>query len=113
MQVVGPSGINVERFQSKMKKDPINRILKYHELATQMRVKGGNDYIDYVEKLLACDVQEKKTFVDYELKLMTDFKQFNDLMYQKENEVKLVRMAAGYAWDWREGRLYSAKGIET
>lgn len=112
MQVVGPSGINVERFESKMKKDPINRILKYHELATQMRVKGGNDYIDYVEKLLACDVQEKKIFVDYELKLMTDFKQFNDLMYQKENEVKLVRMAAGYAWDWSSKNDKAAFDIE-
>ena len=112
MQVVGPSGINVERFESKMKKDPINRILKYHELATQMRVKGGNDYIDYVEKLLACDVQEKKTFVEYELKLMTDFKQFNDLMYQKENEVKLVRMAAGYAWDWSSKNDKAAFDIE-
>lgn len=112
MQVVGPSGINVERFESKMKKDPINRILKYHELATQMRVKGGNGYIDYVEKLLACDVKEKKTFVDYELKLMTDFKQFNDLMYQKENEVKLVRMAAGYAWDWSSKNDKAAFDIE-
>ena len=31
---------------------------------------------------------------------MTDFAKFNDLMYQKEKEAGLVRMAAGYAWDW-------------
>lgn len=31
---------------------------------------------------------------------MTDFTKFNNLMYQKEKEVGLVRMAAGYAWDW-------------
>ena len=65
-----------------------------------MRVNGGNDYIAYVKNILSGNVREKKTFDKYEFKLMTDFKAFNQLMYQKEEEVQLVRMAAGYAWEW-------------
>lgn len=65
-----------------------------------MRVKGGNDYISYVKELLSGEVKEKKEFKNYDLILMTDFAKFNDLMYQREQEIGLVRMAAGYAWDW-------------
>lgn len=52
MQVVGPSGINIERFSSKMENDRKNRLAKYFKLLTQMRVKGGNDYIGYIENIL-------------------------------------------------------------
>ena len=43
---------------------------------------------------------------------MTDFKKFDALMYQKEKEVQLVRMAAGYAWDWASKNDKSAYDIE-
>ena len=100
MQVVGPSGIDVNRFRRKMRIEQSKRILTYYNLITQMRVKGGNDYISYVRQLLSGTVKEKKIFGDYELKMITDFKKFNERMYQKEGEVQLVRMAAGYAWEW-------------
>lgn len=69
-------------------------------LQTQMRVKGGDDYIAYVKELLSGKVKLKKSFANYDLILMSDFAKFNELMYQKEKEVGLVRMVAGYAWDW-------------
>ncbi len=112
MQVVGPSGIDVKRFQNKMRREQAKRILSYYNLLTQMRVKGGNDYITYVKDLLKGCVKEKKTFADYELKLVTDFEKFNNLMYQKEKEVQLVRMAAGYAWDWISKKNKSLYDIE-
>ena len=65
-----------------------------------MRVKGGDDYIAYVKELLSGKVKLKKSFANYDLILMSDFAKFNELMYQKEKEVGLVRMVAGYAWDW-------------
>lgn len=100
MQVVGPSGIDVSRFHKKMEIEQAKRMITYHNLFTQMRVNGGNDYIEYVKNILSGTVREKKNFENYEFKLMTDFKAFNDLMYQKEEEVQLVRMVAGYAWEW-------------
>lgn len=100
MQVVGTSGIDVKRFRSKMQIEQARRTMTYYNLLTQMRVKGGNDYISYVKELLSGEVKEKKEFKNYDLILMTDFAKFNDLMYQREQEIGLVRMAAGYAWDW-------------
>ena len=112
MQVVGPSGIDVQRFRRKMKKDQSKRLLTYFNLLTQMRVRGGNDYISYVKELLSGTVKEKKNFSNYDLKIVTDFKKFNQLMYQKEKEVQLVRMAAGYAWDWISKKNKSLYDIE-
>ena len=40
MQVVGPSGIDVQRFRRKMKKDQSKRILTYFNLLTQMNIPG-------------------------------------------------------------------------
>lgn len=112
LQVVGPSGIDVKRFHGKMETERSKRMITYHNLLTQMRVVGGNDYIEYVRELLSGSVKEKKTFMNYELKLMTDFKRFDELMYQKEEEVQLVRMAAGYAWDWVSKNDKAAYDIE-
>lgn len=112
MQVVGPSGINVERFHRKMQNEQTKRITHYYNLLTQMRVMGGNDYIAYVKDILNGEVKERKTFDNYELKLMTDFAAFDDLMYQKEKEVQLVRMVAGYAWDWISKKKKDAYDIE-
>lgn len=56
--------------------------------------------IAYVKGILWGNIKGKKLFLNYELKLMTDFKQFNALLYRKEKEVQLARMVAGYAWEW-------------
>ena len=112
MQVVGPSGIGVTKFQKKMRTEQSKRVLTYYNLLTQMRVKGGNDYISYVKQLLSGELKEKKVFPAYELRMITDFRKFNHLMYQKEKEVQLVRMAAGYAWDWASKKDKSRYDIE-
>ncbi len=100
MQVVGPSGIDTERFDKKMEMDCKNRLSKYFKLMTQMRVKGGNNYIGYIENLLQCKQEKKQEFSNYELGLFRDFKTFQDLMYKKESEEGLTRMISGYSWTW-------------
>lgn len=65
-----------------------------------MRVNGGTDYIASVKEILSGEVKSKKNVANYDLILMSDFTKFNNLMYQKEKEVGLVRMAAGYACEW-------------
>lgn len=100
MQVVGPSGINMERFSDKMENDRKKRLVKYFKLSTQMRVKGGNDYIGYIENILQCKEEKKRTFSNYELGLFRDFSAFEHAMYKKEAEAGLTRMIAGYSWEW-------------
>lgn len=99
-QVVGPSGIDVVRFEKKMQDDLLNRMTRYFTLNTQMRVKGGNDYIDYINNIINQRNPKRIKFEQYEFKLVNDFRVFEELMRQKEEEVGLTRMVAGYAWEW-------------
>ena len=110
MQVVGPSGINIERFTSKT--DSFDkRMTAYFTLTTQMRVQGGNDYIDFVKKALSADCTEKYSSDNYDLKLYTDFSAFEKDMYDKNSKCGLTRMVAGYAWPWISKNDKSLKDI--
>ncbi|MDD3368836.1 MAG: DUF2075 domain-containing protein [Lachnospiraceae bacterium] len=111
-QVIGPSGITVNMVKDKVNTKFGNRMIAYYTLDTQMRVRGGNDYIDYVKKLLDGEAEAKKVFSGYEFKLVERFKDFNELMYQKEEADQLSRMVAGYAWDWISKNDKSLKDIE-
>ncbi|SCW62429.1 hypothetical protein SAMN02910456_02235 [Ruminococcaceae bacterium YRB3002] len=99
MQVVGPSGIAVERFENKVNSFE-KKITAYYSLLTQMRVQGGNDYIAFVQKALEGRCTEKYSSDQYELKIYTEFSKFEEDMYTKEAVHRLTRMVAGYAWPW-------------
>ncbi|MDO5406637.1 MAG: DUF2075 domain-containing protein [Eubacteriales bacterium] len=98
-QVVGPSGIDMVRFERKLGAEKSKRLISYYTLWTQMRVKGGNNYMSYVEALFSGNVTRKK-ISNYDFYMVQNFAEFNQLMYQKECEYKLTRMVAGYAWEW-------------
>nr|WP_295310175.1 DNA/RNA helicase domain-containing protein [uncultured Blautia sp.] len=99
-QVVGPSGIDFQRFDKKMQDSFKRRTIAYFTLLTQMRVLGGNDYIDFVKRMLTGECSYKYHSEKYSLKLYSDFVKFEQDMYDKEAKVGLVRMIAGYAWPW-------------
>lgn len=98
-QVIGPSGISLERISEKLNSGFRNRIRSY-TLFTQMRVNGGEDYIRYIKKLLNGSSSERTNFPNYEFKIIERFDIFNKMLYKKEKENKLCRMIAGYAWEW-------------
>lgn len=100
-QVVGPSGIDINRFDAKLKKDQKTRLVKYYQLLTQMRVKGGNGYIKAVEDILSGSCSTKAVFDNYEFKIIKNFADFNKKQQVKEKEYTLCRMVAGYAWEWK------------
>lgn len=99
-QVVGPSGISKEILRAKVNQSYKNRMITYYTLSTQMRVKGGNNYIEYIQNLLNNSVTEKMTFDGYDFKLVNSFGHFETLLQDKENQRSLCRMIAGYAWPW-------------
>lgn len=111
-QVVGPSGIDYERFNGKMRNAYKNHTISYCTLMTQMRVQGGNAYIDFVKNVLAGTCKKKYHSPKYDLKLYTDFAKFENDMYEKEAETGLSRMVAGYAWPWNSKSDRSQKDIE-
>lgn len=102
-QVIGPSGINASDVKDlflKTRGIDINEIPHFH-LKTEMRVEGGEDYIQYVLDILNNNVKEKMLFDNYEFCLCDSFADFNRLLYEKENKYGLCRMVAGYAWPWK------------
>jgi DUF2075 family protein len=74
----------------------------HFKLLTQMRVKGGEEYISFVSDLLAGSISSGiKHFQDYDLKQFNDIREFQAAIAEKESHFKLSRMVAGYAWDWK------------
>lgn len=86
-------------------------MVTYYTLITQMRVRGGNNYIEYVQNLLNNRAAEKLTFDDYELKLVNSFSTFETLLQEKEEQSCLCRMVAGYAWPWISKKDKTQKDI--
>lgn len=113
-QVVGPSGIDEERFRKKVKmeREQQKRATMYYELLTEMRVMGGNAYLDFVRKVLNAKCTEPYHSDQYEVGLYDDFARFEQDMYQKEKEYGLSRMVAGYAWPWISKKDHTKKDIE-
>ena len=99
MQVVGPSGIDNERFYKKISSFE-NRMSTYYNLITQMRVIGGNDYINFVNKVLNAECDYKYNSKEYDFKLYSNYEHFVNDLYDKESKFELSRMVAGYAWPW-------------
>ncbi len=96
-----------------------------YELSTQMRVQGGDEYLDFMYDILTgapsaavtarafprlfsalpydttharTDAHERENL--YQLALVDNFQDFCKLQQIKEKECGLARMAAGYAWKW-------------
>lgn len=71
------------------------------KLKSQMRVQGGEDYIEFVDKLLtAYSDLEPWQSTNYELKLFTSMPQMIKELEDKEKEYGLCRTISGYSWKW-------------
>jgi len=99
-QSIKPADIRKEDF------DKIKKLKKSKEihLVSQMRSKGGTDYIEFVNNLLYCNYSAEFEIFEnnhYELLLFTDMKEMISKLQQKENEFGLCRTISGYSWKWK------------
>lgn len=107
-QSIKPSDIPKEKFQ-KVKRESAKPI----KLISQMRVSAGNDYINFVDRLLKCQpVDNLKIPENYDLRLFTSFKDLHKEIMVKENELGLSRLIAGYSWPWISNSDKSLYDIE-
>ncbi len=97
-QSVKPSDIDEFKFTELLNKPDTLQL----SLKSQMRTKGGNDYITFIDKLLNCDVIKKPDFPkDFELEYFDSFYPLYNKLKIKEKENGLCRMIAGYSWEWK------------
>ncbi len=95
-QSIKPSDIPKEKFQ-EVKRQSAKPI----KLASQMRVSAGNDYINFVDRLLKCQPLDNLTIPDnYDFRLFSSFRDFHKEIIVKEKELGLSRLIAGYSWPW-------------
>jgi DUF2075 family protein/DNA replication protein DnaC len=98
-QSVKPSDVDAERF-NKLLSDKNSLHL---ELKSQMRVKAGNNYIQFVDDLLNVNISDKTQYQEenYDLYVFDNFNDLHNELSKKENEFGLCRMIAGYSWPWK------------
>lgn len=98
-QSVKPSDVNQSGF-GKLLNEPNTLLL---ELKSQMRVEGGNNYIQFVDDLLHVKrkVTSKFHAENYEMYLFDDFNDLQVELKKREQEFGLCRMIAGYSWPWQ------------
>jgi DUF2075 family protein/DNA replication protein DnaC len=97
-QSVKPSDVDSNNF-TKILNDKNTLIL---ELKSQMRVKGGNNYIQFVHDLLHVKRKQTSKYQEekYDLYVFENFNDLHNELIKKENQFGLCRMIAGYAWPW-------------
>lgn len=90
-QSVRPSDIGHARFAG------LNAIP--YDLVSQLRVEGGEEYIKFVENLFELkDISYSVS--NYDFKVYDDIHEMVADIKQKDSEVQLARLVAGYAWSW-------------
>ncbi|MCC7304217.1 DUF2075 domain-containing protein [bacterium] len=73
-------------------------------LHSQMRVQGGQDYIEFIHALLNSTATEKKAFTSYDLRLFDHFSDFLNAVKDRDKSYGLARVVAGYAWEWESNK---------
>lgn len=95
-QSIKPTDIPKERFDTLFD----NQTTRRYKLVSQLRCKGGNDYIQYLDDIFNCTVSEKLSFKDYSFRLYEDVHDMVKTIIRLNKRHGLCRNIAGYAWDW-------------
>ena len=72
-------------------------------LNSQFRVRGGIKYVNFIRQLLSATVpkdREKVSFKGYDFFLFPDLQELIKQIKEKNQQYKLARVVAGYAWPW-------------
>ncbi len=108
-QSVKPSDVAESRF---IELQATSKLLK---LESQLRVKGGSDYITYIEDLLNVRLPENAPLFEqegFEFLLFDHISDMAQAIAEKETEHQLSRMVAGYSWEWKSKTEPTAMDIE-
>lgn len=75
---------------------------RLHRLTSQMRVRAGADYVDYVRAILSSTPPTQPIdFDEYDVRFFDDVGHMVDAIKNRNAEGGLARLLAGYAWSWK------------
>ena len=97
LQSIGPACLGMDAMRSALGEALDTPI----ELYSQMRVKGGKAYLDYIRGILDGENPSPMAFDKYDFVLHDTFADFVECFEKDYSEHDLTRMVAGYAWKWK------------
>lgn len=110
-QSIKPSDVRKDSFD-KLKTDNLTKI---EYLKSQFRVKGGNDYVNYIDKLLRCELDHTKPIFNnqnYEFILFDSIDEMISEIKSRDLENGLSRLVAGYSWPWMTNKKESKQNYD-
>ena len=97
LQSIKPSDIKPEKLQ-KYIEDSNALVLK---LEDQIRIQGGNEYLEIINNILYQLNSPNLSLNNYEFKIFDEINEMKDLINKRNNSHGFSRLIAGYDWDWQ------------
>ncbi len=110
-QSIKPSDVNKKDFD--LLKSDSKTIIK--TLESQFRVRGGNDYVTYIDKLLHCRFRKDDNLFEskeYEFELFDSIEEMIEKIKINDEDFGLSRLVAGYSWKWVSKKNKTVNDIE-
>lgn len=110
-QSIKPSDARKEDFD-RLKSQKDSSVLR---LKSQFRVRGGNAYVNFVDSLLNCKIQNPTEVFNVKNYEFTLFDSLEDMIAQikkRNQECGLSRLIAGYSWEWKSNKDSKAFDIQ-
>lgn len=97
-QSIKPSDIIATEFRKLRSENFTNSF----QLKSQLRVKGGVDYVQYVSDLMSGKMIGRGLFSKtYEFRVFDSIQDLINEIKDRDNKSELSRLAAGYSWEWK------------
>ena len=109
-QSVRPADIPVGTWNQVV--DSARESLRFHRLKSQLRVRGGERYIDYIGSILWSENPTPLSFPEYELRMYSDVRSMHRDIRARNQQHGLSRLVAGFAWPWKSKNDKTAFDIE-
>ena len=97
LQSIKPSDIEPKKLQ-KYIEDSNALVLK---LEDQIRIQGGNEYLELINNILYQLNSPNPSLNNYEFKIFDEINEMKDLINKRNNSHGFSRLIAGYDWDWQ------------
>ena len=91
-QSIRPSDVHVEKFQKL--------IATHHFLTSQLRVRGGEKYISFIQNVFDGQEVRNAQFSNFDFQIYDDVGKMVADIKAKNNKFGLCRVVAGFAWPW-------------
>lgn len=73
----------------------------WFHLASQLRVMGGNDYLEFVKEVFSETELPTRSFNGYDLRFFDSFTEMRSEILRLDSKHSLSRLVAGFAWEWK------------